>query len=157
MQFRLRAGELIDVLTRPELDDAFRQHEARTRAWQHEQEREVRWLRIPASGMTDANGNATLEVYRVGQGQEIRVQRIVVTADGYDAGTPHSGGGIQLLRDGVIVDVGTGGELPGTIVSPDGAGARFRNGALLEVEILKGPASSGVHVEVEASQHAGGA
>lgn len=152
MKVQLRAGAELDVLTPQELAAELDKLPERLRGLQRP---EPRWYRIGASGATDGSGNALVEVFRIGQGQEFRAQRVMVEVDGHDAGTPSGTGGFQLLRDDAVVDVYTGGKLPGVLVSPDGAGARFRNGALLEVQILNGPVDAAVNVMVEGTVHVG--
>ena len=156
MKFRLKAGEWIDTLTKPELDEAFRDHEERQFAWQRVQQREPRWVRPDASAETDANGNVILDVYRVGNGQEYRLARAVLEVDGYSAGAPFSGGGFHVLRDGLLVSP-VPGPLPTSTPYPEGGQPRFRNGDLIQVQVFGGPPNTQVTAHLEGSLYIGAA
>lgn len=173
MKFRLRHDAEIDVLNAAELtaqiDRLVKALEAPAKP---------RWLRVVKSGpqpdSEDEDGvyRLTLDLLRVKQGQEFRMQRLVVVpSPDATAQGPSSGNGLldyigfQVLRDGVIADLQDGvafgpGYLigPGKIVNPEGAAPVFRNGELVQVQIFgigyQPPAMTAV---MEGSLHLGAA
>lgn len=154
MKFKLRAGAELDSLTQDELDAslarALEAYAARSRV----DEQAPRWIRADASGQLDANGNGTIDVYRVRNGQELRVRRFLVEVDGYNAANPTPGGGVQLLRDGLLESF-QGGPLPALGTCTEGAEPHMRNGDLVQVQVIAGPANAMVTATVEGPLYIG--
>ncbi len=143
--FRLRQGAEVDVLNAAELtaqiDRLVKALEAPAKP---------RWLRVTAvtDGVADdpvLQQSVTWDVLRVQQGQEFRMQRLVVRPTANLRNFSGEGVFVEVLRDGLVVDVGVGKvngsdpnqgtALPLRIVNPAGAGPVFRNGELLQVRI----------------------
>ena len=154
MKFKLRAGAELDSLTQDELDASL----ARALEALHERrrvdEQAPRWIRADASGQLDANGNGIIDVYRVRQGQELRVRRFLLEVDGYNAAASFQGGGIQLLRDGLLESF-QGGPLPALGTCTEGAEPHMRNGDLVQLQVIAGPANAMVTATVEGPLYIG--
>lgn len=156
MKIRLRAGAEVDVLNQQELGQELQPVRDELRLLREAQQQSApRWQRPDGWAETDANGNVTVTVYRVPQGMELRVQRVLVEADGFDAGTPHVGGGFELWRDDRPAAVQAANQLPADLSISEGAGVRYRNGAQVQVRVLAGPANTRVRALVEGSLHVG--
>lgn len=143
---RVAAGAELDFLTPSEAVELMRNFEQRVT---------YRTARANASGKTDASGAITLDVYTVPPGFELELGRVNVDADSATPAVPFSGAGafVALLRGAFRVDwsslVAGAGSLPFK-TSYSGVNAPlYRNGEKVLVQLVAGPASTGVTVEIQ--------
>ena len=143
MKFKLHAGAEIDVLSPDEAREIVVEALGRARE-------ELNEIARPAeSGVTDATGAVTIEVYTVPMGYEFALNRLVIDADGFTPGAPFKSGVgfIDVRRAGKRVDfVNLQNGIPALAVDGPDTAIRFRNGEQLEVVLVGGPANTTVQV-----------
>lgn len=142
MKFELRAGAELDLVTPEEL----RGELERVRRLQLELE--PTHERGRAQQTSDANGEATIELYRVPHGYTLSLHRVVVQADGYTTATPWTAtddASLEVLveRGGEVVAWAATPAIPSMPVD-DGyhQAARFRNGERVVVHVVHGPTAT---------------
>jgi hypothetical protein len=103
----------------------------------------------------DAAGHGIVQAYVVPQGMKFNLHRVAVNADGYTPGAPftNAAGYIDILRGGVRQDFfplsAAAGGMPAVWAQGGDAAIRYRNGEAVEIEIVGGPPSTGVRVEIQ--------
>lgn len=113
-----------------------------------------RYVRKDKTVATDGTGNATFaRIYTIPAGMELRLHRVIVTATGYDAGTPFATGAFEVLRDGLIVESFQAVGFPSVIGLGSADAMHFRNGETVDVLVLKGPATTNVNVALRGWLH----
>lgn len=106
-----------------------------------------------ANGKTDSSGNLDLPIYPNTSGKHVVIGRVLLWADGYNPGTPFSGGWLTLyigagfnpLDVFDMLPVASGGQLLPNVVSYSGHNAiRLRTNDTLSLHIVGGPTSTNV-------------
>ena len=114
-------------------------------------------VRHPGGLELDNTGASTLTgIYRVETGMRMIVTRIEFALDGYSARVPYNPvaqGGVDLYvdgqwRDGFPVGGSTGYILPATYTESHRSAIAIEDGALLQVQVAGGPASTGLTIAV---------
>lgn len=144
---KIAAGEEIDVLNADEARQIVDDVVARV----VRQADEIEW-RGEESAVTDANGNALIPVFVVPPGRIFRITRLVAAADGFTAAAPfrNPAGALQVLRGNTIVDfVNLENGLPALSTDSRDTGTRWRNGELVQVQLIGGPANTSVNVTAQ--------
>lgn len=154
MKTRLRAGEEVDFLSPAELDRILTEHiSGFLRA--PETVRDEPAFQLNSSGNTARGGTATiaLPIFRVPNGQVVRVHRLGFFPDGYTFGAPYTSatGYLEIHRNGVPVD-GLPLSSPGFpfVWSAGTADAlEYKDGEAIGILISGGPASAAVRVSLQ--------
>jgi hypothetical protein len=142
---RIAAGEELDVLNKDELREVIGDFVSAVEDGETE-------LRTGESSKTDANGNVTIAVYAVPPGFSFRVTRLVVDADGFTLAAPfrNPAGAVVVQRSGEMVDgINLQNGLPAISTDSKDTGTRWRNGEIVEVVLVNGPATNGVRVAIQ--------
>jgi hypothetical protein len=110
----------------------------------------------PIEGIVlDANGNGTVELYKVPAGMEFALHRIVIDLDSATPATPYTNanGYAEILRGGTMQDfvsfAPAAGGLPAVNSWGGGAALRYRNDEVVEIAIVGGPANGTVLVRAQ--------
>lgn len=144
---KIAAGEEIDVLNATEAEDIIARAIAQMQGQGGEGE-----IRAGEGGVTDANGNIVVPVYVVPVGCSFRITRLVVDADGFTAAAPfrNPAGAVVVRRSGETVDfVNLQNGLPALSTDSKDTGTRWRNGEIVELQLINGPANNTIRVAVQ--------
>lgn len=114
-----------------------------------------RTVRPDESAVLDANGNGTIEIYKVPMGYEFSLHRLVLDMDGQTPVAPYTNanGYALIQRSGEMVDfisfaAGAGG-VPAVYTAGGPQASRYRNGEYVELAIFSGPANRSVRAKVQ--------
>lgn len=152
MKAKLTAGAEIDFLTEDEMRRVLKDMEADRR------EIEPTDVRATESGATNAAGGLVIDVYKVPSGRRFRLTRVIVLADGYTPVAPYQNAAAYLnIRRGAggqIVDflpltAASGGGIPAKGEYGDAQAPQFVNVEEVTIELVGGPASTGLTVFVQ--------
>lgn len=114
-----------------------------------------RSVRPDESAILDADGNGTIEVYKVPMGYEFALHRLVLDFDGSTVAVPYTNaaGYALIQRSGEMMDfvsfAAAAGGIPAVYTQSGAAAARFRNGEQVEVVIVGGPVNRSVRAKVQ--------
>lgn len=113
-------------------------------------------VRESSTGNLDAAGDGSVDVYKVPVGMEFRLCRVIVLPAGYTyaAMFTNAAGGVTIERNGgVIIDgFNLAAGLPNAWSAGSGAAPRYKNGEVVSIGFVGGPASTGVLVRIEGDQ-----
>lgn len=145
MRQTVHAGKSLDFVTPDELEQRLGSLARRLRSDQ-------RTMRPGAQGKTDSAGLLVLPVYECPVGLEFALHRLVIEADGFTPGVPFNAaaGYIDILRSDERCDflslAAGSGAIPAVFSAGTQDAIRFRNGEVVSVRIVGGPASNGIVV-----------
>jgi hypothetical protein len=146
VKVKLQAGAELDVLSPSEAREIVVELLERER-----REPTYEQARPGESAVTDANGNALINVYVVPVGRKFIVTRLIVNADGFTPGVPfkNAAGWIDVLRSNERVDfVNLANGIPAQSIDSKDTGNVFWNGEIVQVQITGGPANTSVRVDL---------
>jgi hypothetical protein len=110
----------------------------------------------PIEGIVlDANGNGTVELYKVPAGMEFALHRIIIDADGITPAAPFTNpaGFAEILRGGAMFGfvsfAPAAGGLPAVNTWGSDNAIRYRNDEVVEVSIVGGPANGTIIIRAQ--------
>jgi hypothetical protein len=113
-------------------------------------------VRVEGSGVADATGFLSLDLYTVPAGWEFELRRYVVTIDGFTPGnqfTIGAGGYAYFARSGELIlyvlSAGTTPKFPYQDSFGEEQGPYIRNNETLQFVIIVGPVSTRMQVQAE--------
>lgn len=112
-------------------------------------------VRAQNGGKTDAAGAASIDVYTVPLGQEFRLCRVVVEADGFTFAAlfTNAAGAVTIQRGGQMNDgFNLSAGLPNVWSAGSGASPRYVNGEKVTIVVVGGPANTNISVRIEGDQ-----